>query len=419
MAGALAEPLAAPLPLSPPARTATPAVPRRALVLAPQPFFSGRGTPFSVYFRTKALAELGVAVDLLTYGEGDDIDLPNVRVVRIPRIPFCGDVKVGPSGVKLILDMVLMLWTIGMLLRHRYSFVHAHEESVFWAGWLKPIFGYSLVYDMHSSLPQQLRNFGYTDSRFIVRTFEALERSALEHSDAVITICPDLERYAVSVMPDPSRHLLIENSVFGSVRLKARRATRYPFLGTETLRVPEGTRVLLYAGTFERYQGLELLVRAFARARPRLGDAMLVLVGGTPSQVERLRADTRALGIAESCVVIGRVAPDQVRDLIGRASVLLSPRIDGTNTPLKVYEQLASGIPLVATRIFSHTQVLSDDVCFLVDPTEEAMAEGLVAAMTDTAARHRVTAGALALYRARYSPDAYEAKMRRLLEVLG
>jgi glycosyltransferase involved in cell wall biosynthesis len=412
-------PLVTASPAAAPPREGVATARGRALVLAPQPFFSGRGTPFSVYFRTRALAELGVGVDLLTYGEGDDVDIPGVRIVRIPRIPFCSDVRVGPSFVKLVLDLVLVLWTIGMLLRNRYSFVHAHEESVFWAMALKPLFGFQLVYDMHSSLPQQLRNFGYTESRLIVRIFESLERRALEAADAVITICPDLERYAVSVMPDRGRHLLIENSVFGTVRLKARRATRYPYLGDEELKVPEDRRVLLYAGTFERYQGLELLLRAWARARPRLADAVLVLVGGTPSQVDELRSQAAALGLGASCVILGRVAPDQVRDLIARASVLLSPRIDGTNTPLKVYEQLASGIPLLATRIYSHTQVLTDDVCFLVDPTEEAMAEGLVAALTDDEARVRLVAGARELYAERYSPEAYEGKMRRLLEVLA
>ena len=50
------------------------------------------------------------------------------------------------------------------------------------------------------------------------------------------------------------------------------------------------------------------------------------------------------------------------------AQVLVSARIHGTNTPLKIYEQLASGRPLVATRIWSHTQVLSESVCFLADP---------------------------------------------------
>ena len=95
-----------------------------------------------------------------------------------------------------------------------------------------------------------------------------------------------------------------------------------------------------------------------------------------------------------------------------------SPRIAGSNTPLKIYEQLASGVPLVATRIPSHTQVVDDRVCFLVEPSERAMAEGLEAALTDTARRERVVAAARELYRQRYSREAYEQKMRSMLEIL-
>ena len=45
----------------------------KALIIAPQPFFSPRGTPFSVYYRTSVLSELGVEADLLTYGQGEEI----------------------------------------------------------------------------------------------------------------------------------------------------------------------------------------------------------------------------------------------------------------------------------------------------------------------------------------------------------
>ena len=61
--------------------------------------------------------------------------------------------------------------------------------------------------------------------------------------------------------------------------------------------------------------------------------------------------------------------------------MLVSPRVHGTNTPLKVYEHLASGKPLVATRIWSHTQVLDDSVCFLVEPEPDSMAKGLLRAL--------------------------------------
>jgi glycosyltransferase involved in cell wall biosynthesis len=118
-------------------------------------------------------------------------------------------------------------------------------------------------------------------------------------------------------------------------------------------------------------------------------------------------------------VFTGRVSQATARCLSRRATVLTSPRVTGTNTPLKVYEQLASGIPLVATRIYSHTQVLNDDVCFLVEPTVDGMAAGILEAIADSKKRDAVTCRALELYDERYARRVYEQKMRSLLKILG
>ena len=59
----------------------------KLLMIAPEPFFTPRGTPFSVYYRALVAAEQGASIDLLTYGEGDDVVIPGVRIVRIPRLP--------------------------------------------------------------------------------------------------------------------------------------------------------------------------------------------------------------------------------------------------------------------------------------------------------------------------------------------
>jgi glycosyltransferase involved in cell wall biosynthesis len=101
------------------------------------------------------------------------------------------------------------------------------------------------------------------------------------------------------------------------------------------------------------------------------------------------------------------------------ANVLVSPRLRGTNTPLKVYEQLASGRPLVATAICSHTQILTDSVCFLVEPNAVSLAGGLLAALTDTADSARRVANAKALYDREYARPAYEQKIRRLLVMVS
>lgn len=390
----------------------------RALVIAPQPFFSPRGTPFSVYYRALVMSEQGIRADILTYGEGEDVEIPGARIIRIPRLPFTGGVKVGPSGKKLVLDAVLALWTVGLLLRNRYDFVHAHEESVFFCRMLKPIFGYRLVYDMHSSLPQQLTNFNFTTSRALIRSFERLEDWSLAGADAVITICPDLAEYALPRLPDPRRHFLIENSIFDEVRLR----TPAPRADDERPlppNLPADRPIVVYAGTFEPYQGIDILIRAFALSRDRAPHAFLLMVGGSPAQVATYQALATECGLEGHSLFTGRVDQALAKDYTRRAAVLTSPRKHGTNTPLKIYEQLASGIPLVATRIHSHTQVLTEDVCFLVDPTPEAMADGIVAALCDQRRRERVVARARELYAEKYSRPVYEQKMRQLLQLLG
>jgi glycosyltransferase involved in cell wall biosynthesis len=99
--------------------------------------------------------------------------------------------------------------------------------------------------------------------------------------------------------------------------------------------------------------------------------------------------------------------------------VLVSPRIHGTNTPLKIYEQLASGKPLVATRIWSHTQVLDDSVCFLADPEPASMADALLAALDPAGDGAQRAERARALFDREYARPIYVAKIRRLLEIVG
>ncbi len=50
------------------------------LMLAPEPFFQPRGTPISVYFRLKALSDLGHSVDLVTYPRGGDVAFPGLSI---------------------------------------------------------------------------------------------------------------------------------------------------------------------------------------------------------------------------------------------------------------------------------------------------------------------------------------------------
>lgn len=387
----------------------------KTLVIAPQPFFQPRGTPLSAYYRALVMAEMGVEADLLTYGEGEDVTIPGLRIVRIPRFPFLGPVRIGPSLLKLFLDVFIAIWATGLLLRHRYDFVHAHEEGVFIATLLKPLFRFPLVYDMHSSLPEQLSNFRFTRSRLLIRLFEKLEAWSLRSADAVITISPGLAEYAISRMPDTGKHILIENSIFDPIELRDRAPDPEPQLD---LSIFDGRPVVAYAGNFEVYQGIELLLAAFPEVLRGRPDAFLLLIGGTPRQVEQSGELARRLGVDEACHFTGIVSHDSARGLLKRSAVVTSPSTVGRNAPLKIYELLTIGVPLVATRVAAHTQVLNEDVSLLADPEPSELAAVILSALNDAEGSARTVAAARALYERKYSRRVYEQRIGDLLELL-
>jgi glycosyltransferase involved in cell wall biosynthesis len=362
------------------------------------------------------MAEMGVELDMVTYGQGQDVDLPNLTIFRGPALRWLGEVRIGPSIPKLIHDFFLFASTGWRLLFRRYDFVHAHEEGVFLAAFLKPLFSYKLIYDMHSSLPQQLTNFEFTRSKMLIGLFETLERWALSRADAVITISPALAEL-VEDQEIPGVHFLIENSIFDEIRTVA----SPPTPGAREVHEPElpaNLQIVGYVGTFEAYQGIDLLLEAFAQARNARPQAFLLLVGGTPEQVRDYQQLARQFEVEEHCLFTGRLEPHEARRLMARADLLVSPRSSGTNTPLKIYEILASGVPLVATRIESHTQVLSDDICFLADPEADDLANAISAALEDREQSLKIADAARSHYNQHYSRAAYKQKIQSLLEVL-
>ncbi|MFQ6040130.1 MAG: glycosyltransferase, partial [Candidatus Poribacteria bacterium] len=171
----------------------------KILMIAPQPFFEPRGTPFSVLGRLKGLSHLGYKVDLLTYHVGQNIKIPGVQIFRTPSIRFIREIPIGPSLKKVFLDILLFAKAFRLLQKGHYDLLHTHEEAGFFGVLLSKHFGIRHLYDMHSSLPQQLGNFRYYRFSLLIYLFNWLERWALNSSNALITICPALEEYVREV----------------------------------------------------------------------------------------------------------------------------------------------------------------------------------------------------------------------------
>jgi glycosyltransferase involved in cell wall biosynthesis len=359
----------------------------KILMLAPEPFFQPRGTPISIYFRIKALADLGHKTKLVTYPLGEDVEFKNFSIMRIPNLFGFHKIKIGPSFAKIPLDAVLFAMAVRELMTCRYDVIFSHEEASWIGALLGRLFRIRHIYDMHSSLPQQLENFDFSRSLLLKKIFLGLEKLVLENSQSVIVICRDLLEY-VQKEGFGAKAVLLENFI--------------GFNDVEEPPIPEGLisqkkkgiaaggeKIVLYAGNIESYQGIPLLIEAFALVKSR---AVLLIVGGSKPEHDELRRKARGLAIEDKIIFIEKVPPAQVPMYISLSDVLVSPRVSGTNTPLKIYSFLKSGKPLVATRLWTHTQILDEKTAILAEPEPQALANGLSFALESDEAQKRARA---------------------------
>jgi glycosyltransferase involved in cell wall biosynthesis len=380
----------------------------RILLLAPQPFFEVRGTPLAVRALVSALLDLGHEIDLLTFPQGEDVALPRLRHLRSLKLPV-GRVRAGASFAKLVLDVPFMAEAYGRMTFGRYDVVHAVEEAAHLAAPMARLLGLPLVVDVDSSIPDQLRYSGFARSGPLPWLAERLETHALRHSAAVVTVCTSLTEGVRAKAPQARVFQIEDPPLVDAARPPAPEALvalrQSLGLGPE--------RIVLYSGNFEPYQGVGLLAVAAARVK----EAQFLFMGGEPNEIEALR--TQAASSGARCVFSGKRPPTELPGFVALADVVVSPRTQGENTPFKIYTYLASGKPLVATRIPTHTQLLDDSMAWLVDPSPEGLASGIRTALAKPEeSRARADAGR-ALIEREYSPARYRDKVQRLYAQLA
>ena len=346
--------------------------------------------------------------------------MPGLRILRCLRPPFIRRVKIGPSIAKLPLDVLLALSALRQALASRagsrggYDVIHSHEEGGLIGIVVAAILRVPHLYDMHSSLPQQLENFSFSRSSLMRRAFLAIERLTIRRSRVVIVICPSLEETVRAIDPQ-ARVVLIENASGSSDEMPT---VEQAATVRRTLGLDDHAQMVLYTGTFEAYQGLDLLFDAMASVRAARPDARLVLAGGRPDQIARAREQAQVAGIEAVAIFAGERPAEEIPAYLLAADVLVSPRSCGTNTPLKIYQYLRSGKPIVATRLVTHTQVLSDATALLTGATAGEFGQGILAILNDperaasTGRRARVLTGA------KYSHEAYLDRTRQACAAL-
>ena len=387
----------------------------KILMLSPQPFFEPRGTPISVYQRLEALSALGHEIDLITYHVGKDVDIPNVNIHRVRGHKVIQHVRIGPSRAKILLDVQILFKAIRMLLGKSYDVIHSHEEASFFCMFLAWIFRTRHLYDMHSVLSKQLTNFSFGNRPLFVRIFGMLERMVLKTCHAVITVGPDLEQYVKSVGKN-IRVVMIENIALHAYQTPVQPET------VEELKsqlILEHRLPIVYTGTFERYQGLDMALESVDLVRNKYPNVLFIFVGAKVQQSQEWTEKAARMGLAGHTLFLNVVSPEDSMVYLACAAALISPRLDGTSTPLKIYSYLHAEKPIVATSITSHTQVLTKETALLVEPNHKAFAEGILKVLDDPALAEQLGKNAHQLAQDKFGRQDYITKVNQIYKTLS
>lgn len=371
----------------------------KILILAPHPFYQERGTPIAVDLLIKALSERGDEVDLLTFHEGSDRSYKGLSIHRIK--PFSGlkGIKPGFSAKKLICDVYLFFAFVSLMFRNKYDIVHAVEESAFMAMLVCPFWRTRFVYDMDSSITTQL-----VDKFAVLKPVSGLlhyfESLPMRRSEAVIPMCEALE---IDARQSGAKRVV----VLKDVSLIGNKATSSSVTDLRKELQIDG-KLVMYIGNLESYQGIDLMLESFAIVRQENQRVDMVVIGGAEQDITKYQQISKTLGLEESVHFLGKKPVDHIGEYMSQADILLSPRTQGVNTPMKVYSYLHSGIAVLATDLPTHTQVMNTEIAMLAAADKDSFAKAMLEMLNDAALRQKLGERARAYIDKEHSYPAFK-----------
>jgi len=384
---------------------------RKVLFMTPQPFFQWRGSPIRVGFNVQALAESGCDVDLLAMPVGEDKQTEGVRLLRVPNVLGVRNMPIGPSALKAFYDIFLFFKALGLARRNRYDVIHAVEDAGALGVIISKLAGGKLIFEKHSDPASYkkglLRNF-------IMFLYSKVENFSIRHADAVIGTGPALVEHAKKVNPDiPVHHIFDIPSSLVEADRSAVSEVRAKLLGD-----PEELLVS-YVGSFAVYQGIDLMFDSIPKVARRDARARFIIIGGTSEEIEQRRRWLADRGVAEAVTFLGKIPPDELPAYLAASDVLLSPRISGANTPLKLLDYLKARSAIVACDNPANRLILDESTAILVQPDADSFAEGVCRALDDEAMRQSLSAQGRKLVDDTYNFAEFKRRLAVCYEALA
>jgi len=380
----------------------------RILFISPQPFFEWRGSPIRVRYNLLALSALGYEIDLLTFPFGEEVDIPGVTIHRVDRIPGLDSMGIGPSLAKFRYDIKLHAAARRLLQAKNYAAIHAVEESAAFAAFLARSSGIPLIYEKHSD-PGSYRK-GWVRN-LVMDIYARIERFSARRAKAVIVTGEGVAAQVRAWEPNkPVAHIFDLPSSLVEADPQEVRSLRAELC-------PEPATVLAgYVGSFAVYQGIDLLFDAIPHALERAPDLKILILGGTDAEIAERRSALATRGLAGRVHFAGKKSPEALPAWLAACDILLSPRISGKNTPLKLLDYLKAGAAILATDVPANRLLLTEETARFAPAASEPFAAALADLALHPDARQILAATGQHLVAQTYNFESYTRQIAILYQ---
>jgi glycosyltransferase involved in cell wall biosynthesis len=367
-------------------------------MLAACPLPYPRGTPIRIHRLANALAQRGNEVHVITYHLGlPDADT-QYHIHRIPNVSTYHKVAPGPTYQKLlVLDPLLALRSRGLMRRRHFDVIHAHHYEGMLAALAANVrCGLPIVFDVHTLLESELPFYSLgLFPRAKRRLGRMLDKRLPPQADHVIAVTDNIKNRLL----DLGRMKPGDISVIGSgVHWEEFDLPRAPSAG-----LGSGTKTAIFAGNLAAYQGIDLMLRAFARLTSMREDVRLrIVTEGSFEPYDPLLAE---LGIGERVDVVQ--AP--FRDLPGHLAetdLALNPRVFCDGLPQKLLNYMSAAKPIVSFEGSAKLLIHEHNALIVPDADIAAFAHAMDRLCDDPALGQRLGDNARELVRTSLSWDA-------------
>jgi glycosyltransferase involved in cell wall biosynthesis len=307
-------------------------------MVAACPFPSSQGSQVLIRQLSGALTRLGHSVHVISYPFGDLPPDPFYQLHRIKALVPFKKLDPGPSLLKPVLDLLLLIKVIAVARREKIDLLHGHNYEgiiVAWAAgkWV----GIPSIYNCHSLLADELPTY------FSARLTKRLSRLFGNLIDRITASLPD---YTIAISPEISRQDTHTEEKGGRVKYLTPGIVREEWEGID-LRDEvreEGLRIV-YTGNLARFQNIQQLLEVIRSVCLEFPDVTLEVI--TPSNIDPLVDLARSVGVDTNLSVIVENDFKEIIPRLLRADIACSMRTMKSGFPVKNLNYMAAGLPII------------------------------------------------------------------------